>query len=122
MADKLKLGKHEKLLIDRLRQNKTQVERANELGVSRTWYGKIEVCPLGISDNIPIPEVSNLSQTECCIILRRRYNFSQDYLAKEIGVSRTWLGRMERGQENSEPLIKWFTDKGHILEIEIPNN
>ncbi|MDE3841017.1 XRE family transcriptional regulator (plasmid) [Bacillus methanolicus] len=51
-------------------------------------------------------EIQLLNDAERLIILRKRLNLSQFQLAKELGISSSYLGQVERGELSFSPHLK----------------
>jgi len=89
------LAAHEKVLIHRRRQGKTQAVAAEEHGVpvghyirweNGTWW-----CPF-------TPRVQKLTNQEKCFIMRRRANMTQSEVANLLSCSTRWVTMMEVGR------------------------
>jgi DNA-binding XRE family transcriptional regulator len=51
-------------------------------------------------------DIKPIDDTERLIILRRRLNLSQFQFAKELGISSSYLGQVERGSCSFSPYLK----------------
>ena len=88
------LHAHEKVLLDRRRQGKTQIAAARKHHVTRGTYIGWETgtvrCPR-------VPVVRGLSLGERCFILRRRAGMTQRDIAARLERSLRWVRMMETG-------------------------
>lgn len=92
----MQLTASEKLAISRRRENKTQLQKAQEYGIHFDTYGNWE---RDLVINIPDVELSYPLQThEVCYILRRRSGKTQQQVAKELNMSRVSVNLMEKGK------------------------
>lgn len=111
---KLTLG--EILLLHRRKNGLNQSEMAKEVGLTYDIYRTIEY---DLNSDIPkasLAKLKNISRNniplethEECFIRRRRSKIPQWRIAKDIKVSRYWLGKMERGEVPSEKLQEYWT-------------
>ena len=84
----------EALYIRRMRKSLTQIEAAKGMRVSIETYRAWEKETL---DTAPIIQVRPIKPREACVIFRRRSKKTQAQIAKEIGISRVLVVRMENG-------------------------
>lgn len=92
----------------------SQIEAAKILGISIFHYQTLE---RGEDTRYAVellPKIEHegppLSDSECCLLARRRSNLKLADFADEIGMSHMWALRMER--EADERLVKFWTEKG----------
>jgi DNA-binding XRE family transcriptional regulator len=107
MSDLGEIAKHERLLIQRRRANKTQSEAAQYHGVSLSTYG---IWERSECKKAPKVKISVLAAHECCLLYRKRANYTQRKVAKELGISRYWLNKMEMGHEPCDDLL-WYWEQ-----------
>jgi transcriptional regulator with XRE-family HTH domain len=105
VAEVFELEPHERLYIHRKAIGTTQRRMAEVLGMTINFYANLELGIIHRENELPNYEISKLEE---CILLRRRKGWFQGQLAKELGVSRTWVNRMETGKEDPEPLFKYW--------------
>jgi transcriptional regulator with XRE-family HTH domain len=101
-----KLSKGERLLIQRRRRKQSQSEAAKRLGVSYSRYSQWERDLF--MEGSPSVKVEPLKAHECCLLYRRRAKFTQERVAKDMGVCRWWLNQMERGAAPCDELIGYW--------------
>ena len=94
--------KAERLLINRRRAGLTQPEAAESWGVSLYQYRRWE---LG-SDAAPFVAVGWLRHHERCLLMRLRLKVSLRKVARDLGVSRWWVIKMERGDAPPDRLVE----------------
>lgn len=92
---KLTLG--EALLVKRLREGTTQKEMAAKLGQDYGVYRSRERGERGEHNESRRPQLGQVHVREVCMVLRKRSKKTQQEIANQIGVSRVWVHRMERG-------------------------
>ena len=116
LTDELKLKQHESLLIFRRRKGWNQGEMAQKLGVSHHEYKLLEYGLTSIAFTIPANSkyvswvnIAELLPHEKCLIYRKRAKISQAEVAKEMGISRTWLRMQETGEVDCAPLLRFWT-------------
>ena len=102
-----KLTKSESLMIKRRRSGKTQAQMAEKYGVSLSTYGLWERSNQKKAPNV---KIAVLAAHECCLLYRKRSNYTQDRVAKEMGISRYWLNKMEMGHEPCDDLL-WYWEQ-----------
>jgi DNA-directed RNA polymerase specialized sigma subunit len=54
------------------------------------------------------PKMHKISDVEECVLKRRRNHMTQADVAKELGISRLWVNRMEQGTEPADRLIEFW--------------
>ena len=100
------LSKAEKLLIERRRRCETQADAARRYGTPvakyERWERSLEHCPFQFLSISP-------TDYEKCYIYRKRRNFSQAQVAKELGRSRYWVILMEQGIVPCQELNKFWS-------------
>ena len=89
---KLTLG--EALLLKRLRSGLTQEQMAAKL---REDYDTYRARERGELEQGHRPQLGPVHVREACMVQRKRSKKTQKEIAKQIGVSRVWVHRMERG-------------------------
>lgn len=103
------LTPHEKLRLWRRRLGLSQEEAGRRFDVSAWVYGEME------RGDQPAPSYAwrgpfHLEEHERCLIYRLRAGREQQEVADELGVSREWLGRMERGEAGCDKLV-WYWEQ-----------
>lgn len=104
MRSKLEVSQGEWLTIKRRREGLTQLEMAEKLGLTRHEYQAKEANSNGKLGR-------RLTDLEVCFIYRTRAKMSQAAVAREIGVSRLWVNRMENGEEDHGRLLDFWNDR-----------
>lgn len=100
---------NEILLIKRLRDKKNHKQYARKIGVTKRHYGKIERGEQPVPDGVDLTlQPSTLMPNELCLLKRRAAKMTQQELSVEVGVSKTWVNRMERGKENCKALCEYW--------------
>ena len=103
------LSYEERLLIYRRREDLTQQQMADRLGVSRNTYNRLEQGHN--TDRRPdAPSVEPLRDHEHCFIMRRRSGWSQTMCAEEMGISTYWFRTMEMGQVYVGRLVDFWNE------------
>lgn len=102
------LTDHEKLLLWRKRMNFTQLEASEVMGVSHWIYSESERGNQNIKFNVPWVRRKALEKHERCLIYRLRAVKSQQQVADDLGVSKVWIGRMEKGYEPCNTLLDYW--------------
>lgn len=107
-STELKLQPHEELLLWRRRNNLTQGEAADWLGVPHFTYKRAEY---GTSNNFEYGSVKlgKLQQHELCLVYRKRSNKTQEEIANKIGCSLYWFRKQETGKVSTAKLIAYWT-------------
>ncbi len=95
----------ERLITDRRRRKETQTVAAKRLGTSSFIYGRWERDDEG---GPSIRSVRPLRMHEQCLLYRRRAGTSQGGVARQLGRSRWWINKMERGLEPCEELLSYW--------------
>ncbi|MEG6533241.1 helix-turn-helix transcriptional regulator [Caldifermentibacillus hisashii] len=98
----------ERLILLRRQLNMTQFQFAKEIGISPSTLSQIERGVSLLNENvlnkikiyspINIYEVNPTNSVERLFLIRIRLKLSQEQFAKEIGVSTSYLGQIERGE------------------------
>ena len=102
------LSPGQRLVIARRRLGETQAEAALRLGLPESAYCCAELDQSCVWD-IPVPTLGRLRPHEKCLFERLRYGRqSQQAVANAVGVSRYWLGQMERGLANCDRLVQYW--------------
>ena len=101
------LTRGELATIVRIRQGLTQREMAMKAGVHRNTYSKVEQNT--DTKNIELNGIKELTPQEQCYIKRKRKGFTQQECADMLGITRFWYNQMERGNESSDMLIKFWS-------------
>ena len=99
------LTRGERLLVARRRRSVSQVDAADDFGVSLYLYRQWE------TDTTRSPHelsLRRLADFEACLIMRRRTKLSASKIAKRLGVSRWWFCQMERGEVDSARLVTFW--------------
>lgn len=105
----MRLTSAEKVFAHRLASGKTQKQAARKWGVSFWVYRSWEENPNAVPERVE-EAISKLDVAASrYIILRRRHGMTQSDLAVEIGCSRQWVNRMERGLECDDALRDYWT-------------
>lgn len=97
----LEVSHGEWLTIKRRRQGLDQLEMAEKMGISRHQYQTKEAKADGKLKR-------RIADNEAAFLMRRRSKKSQSVIAKEIGVSRLWVNRMEMGLEDTDRLLDFW--------------
>lgn len=101
----------ESLLIARRRSGESQEKAAMAHGLTRNYYGRVERdCPETPHDISP-PELGELTDSEACLIARRRSGMNQDECAEAIGITRVWLHQMETGKVPCSDLVEFWRNR-----------
>ena len=98
-------------LIWRLRQGFSQADMALILGVTRSSWQSFEYGRIDPPDwATGWFDVEPLAPHERCRVHRYRAGplHTQAKIAKDLGISRVWVSRMERGLENCQRLIDYW--------------
>lgn len=106
MSDERKLTAGERLLVQRLRLGETQTQAARRHGCKRTKYSLMELDRTGG----PSVKIGAVKPHELCVIYRRRANRTQRRVAWDLGYSRYWVHRMEKGLEKCDDLL-WYWEQ-----------
>ena len=86
-------------------------EAAKYFNVSPTYrYQRYELAIPGAIIGVDINKLLAITPLprELCIIARRRTGLSQAQVGEELGFTKLWIGRMENGVGNPDPLVKWW--------------
>lgn len=97
----LEVSHGEWLTVKRRRAGLDQLEMAENMGLTRHQYQAKEANQNGKLKR-------RLQPNEAAFLMRRRSKKSQNVIAKEIGVSRLWVNRMEMGLEDCERLLDFW--------------
>jgi DNA-binding XRE family transcriptional regulator len=95
----------EKLVIQRRRDGTSQVKAAKKAKVSLFVYRQWEQ---DVEKPTTVPKVGKLEDHEQCYVMRRRAGWTAQELADELEVCRWWLCQMERGQQDTQPLVDFW--------------
>ncbi|MBB76567.1 MAG: hypothetical protein CMJ75_18840 [Planctomycetaceae bacterium] len=71
----------------------------------RRWYYDAEEIPTKVLKDLP---TGAPSKAEKCWILRRREGMTIEDVAKDMGISRVWVWKMEKGQEDPKELADYW--------------
>lgn len=99
----------EQLLISRRRKGQTQAERAAASGVTVSVLAAWEHGKGQPTSHRPRP--LQLTDSEECLIRRRRARKTQDDVANELGVCRWWINRMEAGGADCSDLLRLLREQ-----------
>lgn len=97
----------EALYIQRRRLQISQAERAAQLKIPEYLYVDYENEKRDVPKKL-VPKMHKLSDIEECVLKRRRCHMTQDEVAVELGLSRLWVNRMEKGIEPADRLIAFW--------------
>ena len=97
----LEVSHGEWLTIKRRREGLDQLEMAGKMELTRHQYQAKEA-------NVHGKLKRRLKGHEAAFLLRRRAKKPQSAVAKEIGVSRLWVNRMEMGLEDAGRLLDFW--------------
>lgn len=97
----LEVSHGEWLTIKRRREGLDQMEMAEKMGLTRHQYQAKEANPNGKLKR-------RLAANEAAFLMRRRSKKSQSAVAKELGLSRLWVNRMEMGLEECDRLLDFW--------------
>lgn len=95
----------EKLFLDRRRSGNTRVQAAKKWKVSKNEY---IIWEKNDSESIPFVKMNDVTSIEMCVIQRKRWKITQDHLAKELNLSRSWVNQMEKGSSEPARLIFYW--------------
>jgi DNA-binding XRE family transcriptional regulator len=95
----------ERLITDRRRRKETQASAAKRLDTTPFIYGRWE---RDDDDGPSIRSVRPLQMYERCLLYRRRAGTSQEKVARQLGRSRWWINKMERGLVPCEELLSYW--------------
>lgn len=96
----------EKLRIMRRREGMTIEQAARRHDVGAKAYRDWEE---GERNGVPeVRSLGSLDDHEQCVVTRRRTGYDALECAKEMGVSRSWFCRMEKGRAPVAPLIAYW--------------
>ena len=103
----------ELLFLDRRRKGRNQDEQAAALGVTRHVYASFERDE-AIPDRTPIPGSvrqlrDGLTDSERCVIHRRRSGWTQREVAAAMQMSRLAINKMEKGVWKAARLLSYWT-------------
>lgn len=101
----------ESLLIARRRSGESQEKAAMAHGLTRNYYGRVERDCLETPHDISSPELGELTDSEACVIARRRSGMNQDECAKIIGITRAWLHQMETDKVPCSNLVEFWRNR-----------
>lgn len=96
----------ERLLIHRRRSGESQEAAARRLLMTRNTYGRLERDEE--TNGVRIPEISELTIDEKCLLVRRRAGRTQEDCADDIGVTRFWFNQMETGKVPCDDLADFW--------------
>lgn len=106
MADApTKLTNGERLAIDRRRRGERQRAAAQRHEVALSRYSRWE---RDMDPTAPKVRVGTLKPHERCYLYRRRTGKTQMEVAKDLGVCRYWLNRMELGEVDCTDLACYW--------------
>jgi DNA-binding XRE family transcriptional regulator len=109
MSSSIKPTNAEKLFLMRRRQGLSQLDMAKALGISPFAYGMLERGEVAVAQH-SVSLSGPLSDAERCVLMRRRAGFTQKRVAKELGCSRAWVNKMERGEAKIDELL-WYWEQ-----------
>lgn len=93
----MKLTRGEKIRILRRRNGISMKDAAKRHGLSMRQYRYVEEDVEG-APLLEVPDIGELATHEELYIRRLRYGMRQADVAKQLGISRYWLGEKERGR------------------------
>lgn len=103
------LTRGERLLLDRRRRGERQKEAAARLGVSLSKYAAWETDRAKEGETgIPVVEIRSIKAHERCLLYRRRAGFTQEKVARDMGICRWWLNQMEQGKVDCTDLVCYW--------------
>lgn len=102
----------DRLFITRRRLNETQMQAAKRLGVCLATYSSWERDVPSTSSKIPLIklDVKDLKPHEKCVLYRRKANFSQHRVAKDLNMCRYYIHKMELGAAPCDALL-WYWEQ-----------
>lgn len=103
------LSQGERLKLYRRREGLTQDDMAEQLDMTLYAYRRVEDEVVVFNDFRP--PLGALAQREQCYVLRLRRGWSLADAAENMGISRWWLRRMERGDAPVNRLWNFWTGK-----------
>jgi DNA-binding XRE family transcriptional regulator len=104
----------ERLILARRRMGFNQPEMAALLGIAPFTYGRMERGEVPLDhdkiDQHLLPIAADLSPSEKAHFYRLRSDppVGQSQIAKDLGVSRIWVNRMERGLVSADRLVQYW--------------
>lgn len=102
------LKPQERVRLWRLRCELSRSKAARSLRVSGYTWGEYERGERAFPQALPWTGSPELRSHERCLIARLRAGVSQTHVAAELRLSRSWVGRMERGRENTAALEQYW--------------
>ncbi len=94
----------ERLIVERRRLKETQEEAAKRFKVSSYTYGRWE----RDDEEGPLRRSFSLTESERCLLYRRRLGWTQALVAYTMGRSRWWINLMERDLVPCNELIAYW--------------
>lgn len=114
-SNKLILSFGESLLIYRKSHDLNQLDMAKKLDTTLHYYKLLEYDKASIAFSIPKNSKyvryvisRELEQHEKCLIFRKRAHKTQSEVAREVGISRQWLRKLETGEVSCERLLRFW--------------
>lgn len=104
------LDLHEKLVLWRRRLTLSRADAARALKVTPWQVAEAERNRAELGVDVPWTGDRALRDHERCIIYRRRAGVTQARVASDLGVTRVWVNRMERGSEKCCDLL-WYWEQ-----------
>lgn len=105
----------EQLFVDRSLRNLTQHQAARAWKTTfwtyRSWESNPNLVPDGVREALRYVDKHEIPRAVTFAVKRRRKGMTQRELANEIGVSRQWVNRMERGLEDDSQLDDFWSDE-----------
>lgn len=101
----MKLTPRENLLIWRRRQGLTQLQAARRLRMPHKLFHRIETGKRPAREKIEV-RVGKLQPNEICLVERRRRQLKQKELARALGITPSWLMKMEQGHVDCTPALR----------------
>jgi DNA-binding XRE family transcriptional regulator len=104
----------ERLILARRRMGFNQQEMAALLGIAPFTYGRMErgEVPLDYDKidqhKLPLEEALSPSEKAHFYRLRSDPTVGQSKIAEDLGVSRIWVNRMERGLVSADRLVQYW--------------
>ncbi len=105
----LKLERYEAFIINRKRQNLKRKQIAKLAGITTSGYTSLEKEQYNKNyKHILTPIIKDLTEAEELTILRKRHGITQEQLAEEVGCTRLWVNKMEKGLVNTFLLRRFW--------------
>ena len=99
----------ERLRIKRRRENLTQADLAQQIGVPLGTYKRMEADDAPDCWEVPSVALGRLQPHEACLVMRKREGLTLDALSDKVGLSKWWLCLIEQGKAPADSLVAYWT-------------